>query len=315
MRTPRPDPVERRIKNMGRWTNAGILSVMALLCAAIALFWPHNRVSRTQAQLAHSGAANSNGTNTPVDDTAPSDTPSVDTREKTAEPKKVPAEKDTPGPLRAGEVLEYTANVATLNDVANLRVSVAGRQNFLGNTAWHLQAFARTENPLRMVFALDDQFDSYSDAETLTSLQYEMRLNERGQKVLSVQRMVVTGKGPAPANATAAIVLPGTRDPLGMMEYLRNVDWSKTPEVRSPVYDGRKLYDVRASLAAGFEKVTVPAGSYTASKIELRVFDNGTEMKDSHFFLYLATNAARTPVLLDAQLPFANAQVELLRAQ
>jgi hypothetical protein len=89
----------------------------------------------------------------------------------------------------------------------------------------------------------------------------------------------------------------------------------KTPEVRSPVYDGQKLYDVRASLAADSEKVTVPAGSYIASKIELRVFENGAEMKDSHFFLYLAHNAARTPVLLEAQLPFANARVELLRAQ
>jgi uncharacterized protein DUF3108 len=300
---------------MSRWTNAGIFSVMALLCAGIALFWLHSRVSRTQAGLAHSGVANSNGTNTPVDHTTPRDIRSGDTEGKTPEPKKIPAEKDTPGPLRAGEVLEYSANVATLNNVANLRVLVAEQQKFLGNNAWHLQAFARTENPLRMVFALDDQFDSYSDAGTLTSLQYEMRLNERGQKVESVQRMMVAGKEPAPADATAAIVLPGTRDPLGMMAYLRNIDWSKTPEVRSPVYDGRKLYDVRATLAARSEKVTVPAGSYTASKIELRVFDNGTEMKDSHFFLHLANNTARTPVLLDAQLPFANARVELLRAQ
>jgi uncharacterized protein DUF3108 len=300
---------------MSRRTNAGILSVMALLCAGIALFWLHYRVTRTQAGLAHAGVANSNRTNPSVDDATASDIRSADTKAELTEPKKVPTEKDTPGPLRAGEVLEYTANVATLNDVANLRVSVAERQNFLGNNAWHFQAFARTENPLRMVFALDDQFDSYSDAGTFTSLQYEMHLNERGQKVESVQRMVVAGKEPAPTNATAAIVLPGTRDPLGMMEYLRNVDWSKTPEVRSPVYDGRKLYDVRASLAAGSEKVTVPAGSYTASKIELRIFDNGTEMKDAHFFLHLANNAARTPVLLDAQLPFANATVELLRAQ
>ncbi len=288
---------------------------MALLCAGIALFWLHNRVTRTQAGMAHSGVANSNGTNNPIDTTTPTDIRSADTKGKTTEPKKAPAEKDPPGPLRAGEVLEYTAHVATLNNVANLRVSVAERRNFLGNNAWHFQAFARTENPLRMVFALDDQFDSYSDAGTLTSLQYEMHLNERGQKVESVQRMMATGKDPAPADATAAMVLPGTRDPLGMMEYLRNVDWSKTPEVRSPVYDGHKLYDVRASLAAGSERVTVPAGSYTASKIELRVFDNGKEMKDSHFFLHLANNAARTPVLLDAELPFANARVELLRAQ
>jgi hypothetical protein len=300
---------------MSHRTNAGIAAVVALLCAGVALVWLHNRASQTLAELAHSSAANSNGTNTPIDDTTARDIRSPDTMGRTAEPKKAPAEKDADGPLRAGEVLEYTANVANLNNVANLRVRVAERRNFLGKNAWHLQAFAQTENPLRMVFALDDQFDSYSDAGTLASLQYEMHLNERGQKVESVQRMMTPGKEPAPSDATATMVLPGTRDPLGMMEYLRNVDWSKTPEVRSPVYDGRKLYYVRASLAGSSEKVTVPAGSYTASMIELRVFDNGTEMKDSHFFLHLANNAARTPVLLDAELPFANARVELLRAQ
>ena len=295
--------------------NAGIALVVALLCAGAALFWLHNHAPRTQAGFERPTAAIAKGTNAPVDGANAKDVRVPDAKGKSTEPKKAPAEKDADGPLHTGEVLEYAANVAKLNNVANLRVRVAERSKFLGANAWHLQAFAHTENPLRMVFALDDQFDSYSDAGTLASLQYEMRLNERGQKVESLQRMMTTGKEPAPVDATAALVLPGTRDPLGMMEYLRNVDWSKTPEVRSPVYDGRKLYDVRASLAGGSEKVTVPAGSYTASKIELRVFDNGTEMKDSHFFLYLANNAARTPVLLDAELPFANVRVELLRAR
>ena len=309
------DPVERRINSMSRRTNAGILFVMALLCAGIALFWLHNRVTRTQAGLAHAGVANSNRTNTPVDDTPPGDILSVDTKGKIAEPKKIPAEKDTPGPLRAGEVLEYTASVATLNNVANLRVSVAERQNFLGNNAWHFQAFARTENPLRMVFALDDQFDSYSDAGTMTSLQYEMHLNERGQKVDSVQRMTATGTEPAPPDATETRVLPGTRDPLGMLQFLRNVDWTKTAEVRCPVYDGHKLYDVRARLAGAGEAVTVPAGSYKTLKIEIRVFENGQEMKDAHFTMYFANSVARTPVLLEAVMPFATARVELVHAK
>ncbi len=56
-------------------------------------------------------------------------------------------------------------------------------ETFTGKNAWHLQAFAHTQNPLRMVFELDDQFDSYSDAATMTSMQYEMHLSERGQKV------------------------------------------------------------------------------------------------------------------------------------
>ena len=185
----------------------------------------------------------------------------------------------------------------------------------MGKNAWHLQAFAHTENPLRMVFPLDDQFDSYSDTSSLASMQYEMHLNEKGQTVNSVQRMTASNREPAPADAAAARVLPGTRDPLGMMQYLRTVDWAKTPKVRSPVYDGHKLYDVYANLQGKDEKVTVPAGSYNAMKIELRVLDNGTEMKDAHFTLYLTNNDARMPVLLEAILPFATARVELVKTQ
>jgi len=217
-------------------------------------------------------------------------------------------------PLKAGETLEYTANVAKLSNVATLNVKVVGRGNFAGKNAWHLQATAHTQNPLRMVFELDDQFDSYSDAGTLASMQYEMRLSERGQKVESLQRMTASDKEPAPADASAARVLPGTRDPLGMMEYLRNVDWSKTPEVRSPVYDGHKLYDVRAK-PAGSEAVEVPSGKYAASKIGIRVFEDGVEMKDASFTLYVANDAAHTPVLLEAVLPFATARVELLKSK
>jgi hypothetical protein len=232
-----------------------------------------------------------------------------------SETRKVAPPVDTGLPLIAGEVLEYTANVSKLSNVATITLKVVGRGNFVGKSAWHLQATAHTQNPLRIVFELDDQFDSYSDAGTLASMQYEMRLSERGQKVESLQRMTVSDKEPAPADATAARVLPGTRDPLGMMEYLRNVDWSKTPEVRSPVYDGHKLYDVRAKRTGASEAVKVPGGSYTASKIDVRAFEDGVELKDASFTLYLANNAERTPVLLEAILPFATARVELLRAK
>lgn len=213
-----------------------------------------------------------------------------------------------------GETLDYTADVANLTNVASLRLVVAGRQSFFGRPAWHLQAFAHTQNALRMVFVLDDQFDSYSDASSLASFQYEMHLNERGDTINRNFRMT-TGEQPAPPDATAARVLPGTRDPLGMIQYLRTVDWKKTPRVSGPVFDGQKLYDVRARLENPAVSVTVPAGTFTATRIEVRLFQNGTEVKDTTFALNLANNDARTPVLLEAVIPFATARVELLRAQ
>jgi hypothetical protein len=217
--------------------------------------------------------------------------------------------------LRPGETLEYAANLPKLNStVANLKIVAVEKRNAGGKGSWHLQAFAHTENPYRMVFELDDQFDSYSDAGSMTSLQYEMHLSERGQKVDSVERMLSSPNDPAPGGTSAARVLPGTRDPLSMLAYLRGVDWNRTPEVRSPVYDGRKLYDVRAVLVGRSTPVSVPAGKFNTTKIELHVLDNGTEMKDAHFLLYLANDAARLPVLMEAVLPVATARVELTKA-
>jgi len=79
--------------------------------------------------------------------------------------------------------------------------------------------------------------------------------------------------------------------------------------------DHRMSYDVRAVLVGKSQSVTVAAGKYTTAKIEIHVLDNGTEMKDAHFLLYLADGAERLPVLLEAVLPVATARVELVKAR
>ena len=215
---------------------------------------------------------------------------------------------------RTGEVLDFAANVTKLSStVATLQVKVGDRRSLDGKNTWHLQAFAHTQNPYRMVFELDDQFDSYSEAPNFASLQYELHLSERGQKVDTVEKMLSSSKTPAPSNAVAARVPPGTRDPIGLLMYLRSVDWNKISDVRSPVFDGHKLYDVRAVLVGRNQAVSVAAGKYTTTKIEIHVLDNGTEMKDAHFLLYLAQDPERLPVLLEAVLPVATARVELTK--
>jgi uncharacterized protein DUF3108 len=300
---------------MGLGMKAGVTLLLVAGCAAGAFYWMKAHEKPIPADMpvpATSAAALERipTVNTPVASREADPASATTTESKKSVP---PA--DTAIPLKLGEVLDFSANVSKLNNVATLRLQVAERKNVLGKSAWHLQAFAHTLNPLRMVFVLDDRFDSYSDVGTLASVQYEMHLDERGQKSESIQQMTATAKEPAAANASRARVLPGTRDPLGMLQYLRNVDWSKTPVVKSSVYDGHKLYDVKASLRSTGEAVSVPAGNFTASEIELQVFDGGVESKDAHFTLYLANDAGRTPVLLEAVMPFATARVELQKSK
>jgi Protein of unknown function (DUF3108) len=297
---------------MSRRMVAVLAVILAVLCGAAAFVWLHaGGQSKTvvhftpdppvaNADASSASAAAPAGRN--------SSTPRMDSKSSAnalPEPGFMPV---------TGEVLEFTASVAKVSNVATLRLLVNGRKQIAGKDAWHLQAFAHTQNPLRMVFELDDQFDSYSVPGDFASVQYEMHLSERGQKVQSVERLTATGREAAPAGASAARVLPGTRDPLGMMQYLRSVDWAKTPLVHGPVYDGRKLYEVRAR-KTGSAEVQVPAGKFSTSTIEVKVFDNGVEMNDAHFTLYVAKDEARTPVLLEAVLPFAAARVELTKKQ
>jgi len=293
-------------QNMRGRASVYLAIVAALLLAGAGFAWLHFRSGSEQPVVAFTPIAHAtepataNPTKISADGSNGASAPAA-AKPPSAEPSFSP---------QLGENLQFAASLAKVGNVASLRLQVVDKKELNGKPEWHFQATAKTQNAMRLIFELDDRFDSFSEGNAFTGLQYEMHLSERGQKVESIQRFTSTGRETAPAGMSAAVVLPGTRDPLGMMQYLRSVNWGSTREVKSPVYDGRKLYDVRARLI-GTSEVVVPAGRFTAATIEVRVFDNGVEMKNAHFTLYLAHDAARTPVLLQAVLPFAEARVEL----
>ncbi len=292
--------------NMSGRASLYIAIAAAILFAGGAFLWLHFRGGSEQPVVAFTPIAQA----TEPAKESPAEHPSTTPASQPPEPS---TKKLAPTPSfapPAGEDLQFAASIAKVGNVASLRLQVVDKKESNGKPEWHFQATAKTQNAMRLIFELDDRFDSYSEGNSFTGVQYEMHLSERGQKVQSIQRLTTTGKEPPPPGMSAAVVLPGTRAPLGMMQYLRSVNWDAMREVKSPVFDGRKLYDVRAKLI-GTSEVVVPAGHFTAATIDVRVFDNGAEMKDAHFTLYLAHDAERTPVLLQAVLPFAEARVEL----
>jgi len=221
---------------------------------------------------------------------------------------------DAAVPFPAGEHLDYRVGWQDFLTAATARLRVVERRPFYGRVAWHFQARARTVEPVRLLYTLDDQFDSYTDTTTLAALQYEAYLREQGKQEDSIVRMS-TEDDPAPGDGPSVRVPPGTRDPLGLFYGLRAIDWSQTREMHIPVYDGKKLYEVRACKAGVRQAITVPAGSYAATKIELRVFERGRELRNTLFTFWLAEDEARTPVLVRADLPFGTFRVELERVR
>jgi hypothetical protein len=217
-------------------------------------------------------------------------------------------------PFRVGEKLDYRVTWAAFNNAASVELSVPERREVFGWRTWHFRAAIHTLRPVRTLFQIDDQFDSYTDTSSLESRQFESYLNELGKTETHVLHLVPTGQS-ARAPGAAVVVLPGTRDPLGMLFTLRAANWQHMPELRAPVYDGQNLYEMRADIESAAEQISVDAGDFKASRIGIHVFQNEQENQAIHFTIWLANDAARTPILIAADLPFGNLRVDLTSAK
>ncbi len=213
-------------------------------------------------------------------------------------------------PFVAGERLRFAAQWNKFVTAATLDVNVVERRDFFGKPAWHFQALAHTIDPVRMLYTIDDQFDSYTDAVTLECRQYESYLREQSKNedmVVPMSTKPDTSRG----NLHVYLVLAGTQDPIGILYLLRAHDWTKEPAVRFPVFDGRRFYEVQAQRESSGMPVTVAAGSFLATRVALHVLTGGQELTDLKVWLSLAQDAARTPVLIEAEAPFGTVRAEL----
>ena len=221
-----------------------------------------------------------------------------------------PTPREHPVPFHAGEKLSYRVSWSMFSNAASLELTAPERRDLFGYQTWHFRGIAHTLNSVRTLFPLDDQFDSYTDAFTLESRQFETHLNEMGKSTSQVLRFAPHNQ-PSRLPPPIVVVPQDTRDPLGVAYSLRDIDWQRTPEFHAPVYDGHNLYDIRASRESSDESVKVAAGAYSASQISIRVFQNQKELTAVHYRVWIASDTTRTPVLMEAELPFGTIHIEL----
>jgi hypothetical protein len=107
------------------------------------------------------------------------------------------------------------------------------------------------------------------------------------------------------------VVLPGTRDPVGVLYAIRAMDWAHGADFHAPVYDGHQLYQLSAAVQAKSDMVSVPAGAFTATRLAVRLAQNTGKVASIDFQVWLANDTARTPVQFQAELPFGNIRAEL----
>ncbi len=219
--------------------------------------------------------------------------------------------KEIAAPFRVGEKLYYNVAWSSFSTAASVELSIPEQRDLYGWQTWHFRATAHTLSPVRRLFPIDDEIDSYTDATTFESRIYQTYLNELGRKTDQTFQFIPEGQTPR-APGPAVIVMPGTRDPLGAFYELRSINWRRENEASARVYDGSHFYEMRASREASSEAVEVRAGKFLATRIGIQVLEQGKPLSGVHFTVWLAENPARTPVLMQADMPFGKLRIEMI---
>gem|GEM_PF-2719258 len=210
--------------------------------------------------------------------------------------------------LRIGEVLNYQVDWRGFTGAAVAQLRIVNRGKFYGRESWHFRAALHTAEPFRALYSLDDVIDAYPLAANLAGRELQEHFVEFGKPeddFVSITAPPGSSRAPLPH----VIVPAGTMDALSAIYFLRLTNWSNTPEIHAPVFDGENIYEMRARKEES-RVVNASARKYPASEISIQLFQAGKDTGE-RFTLWLADNRARTPVLCTAELPIGTVRIEL----
>jgi hypothetical protein len=214
-----------------------------------------------------------------------------------------------PPSFRIGETLNYRIDWQRYTGAGVAQLQVVDRGKFYGASSWHFRATVHSAQPIRALYPMDDQIDSYAFFTDLVSRQYQEHFREFGKPEDTDASLVSPGELSS-ATAPRVIVPPNTRDVLSAIYLLRVTDWHGAQELRVPVFDGENVYEMIAK-AGPSSTVQLSQGNYQATEIEIHLFDGSREVPDEHFKIWLADDAARTPLLCEAHLSIGVVRIEL----
>lgn len=211
--------------------------------------------------------------------------------------------------FRVGETLNYRIDWQRYAGAGVAQLQVVDRGDFYGAQSWHFRATVHSAQPIRALYPMDDQVDSYALLAGLVSREYQEHFREFGKPEDTDASLVSPGKSSS-ATAPRVMVPPNTHDAVSAIYLLRVTDWRRTQELRVPVFDGENVYEMAAKMESS-SAVRIAAGNYEATEIEIHLFDGSHEVTDEHFKIWLADDLAHTPLLCEAYLSIGTVRIEL----
>ena len=212
-------------------------------------------------------------------------------------------------PFGPGERMEYDVKFGALR-VGNAHMEVVALDNVRGRPAWHTAFWVQGGN---FLYRVNDVYESWMDAETLSSLRFWQELEEGGKDTerkfeIYPERSVFIQTSKKPAKEEPSVSQP--LDDGSFLYFIRTI-----PLVVGQTYDFNRYFrpdrnPVRIRVLRK-ERVTVPAGTFDAIVVQPVIKTKGIFSENGHAEIWLTDDDRHIMLQLKSKLSFGSLNLYL----
>lgn len=212
-------------------------------------------------------------------------------------------------PFAAGERMEYIVKFGMLK-VGNAHMEVVSLDNLRGRPAWHTAFWVQGGN---FLYRVNDVYESWMDAETLSSLRFIQDLEEGGKdterrfEIYPERAVFVQTSDKSPKEE------PSVSQPLddgSFLYFIRTI-----PLVVGQTYDFNRYFrpdrnPVRIKVLRK-ERITVPAGTFNAIVLQPVIKTKGIFSENGRAEIWLSDDERHIMLQLKSRLSFGSLNLYL----
>jgi len=223
-------------------------------------------------------------------------------------------------PFAVGETLTYDVSWSSYLSAGTAVTTVEDKRSSGGSSAYAIAAEGRTASLLQHLYTLSYKLDTLLDSVSLlpqrASTETQEGSRHRVRTTIFDRR---AGKAHYEIKTTTVVkedivIAPQTQDALSAIYALRAAPLRTGARMTMPVTDGGTIYTARFDVGAP-ERVRVPAGDMSAWKIAVQIADANGAPVGRQVAIWIADDAKRWPVKLQAELAVGNFTLALREAR
>jgi hypothetical protein len=212
-------------------------------------------------------------------------------------------------PFGPGERMEYDVKFGSIK-VGNAHMEVVALDNLRGRPAWHTAFWVQGGN---FLYRVNDVYESWMDAETLSSLRFVQELEEGGKEItrrfeIYPERAVYVQTTKKPVKEEKSVSQP--LDDGSFLYFIRTIplEVGKTYDFDRYFRPDRNPVRIRVLRK---ERVKVPAGTFDAIVVQPVIKTKGIFSENGHAELWLSDDDRHIMLQLKSKLSFGSLNLYL----